>query len=152
MNKNITLFGGKNIVVNFEPLAEGTVPAPQEIKVRQIPVRDYELGFPLVDDEAALVGFLCGKDRAWALTLAPEAFEEIITTGREVNAKGFFSSCQRRMERLRERDARQQADMIGLMATLTPEQMKTMTERGLELQRQSRSPILSPGFVSPPVR
>ncbi len=148
MNHNTTLFGGKNITVQFEPAADGSPPAAAEIKVRQIPVREYENGVLLVDDEPALVGFLCGKDRAWALMLIPEAFEEILVTGREVNAKGFFSFCRRRMERTREREA----DMIGLMATLPPEQIKAMTERGLELQRQSRSPSFSPGYVSPPAR
>ena len=136
MANNITLFGGKMVTVRFEPLADGTVPAAQEIKVRQIPVRDYEAGFPLVDDEPALVSFLAGKDRPWSLTTAPASFEEILATGREVNAKGFFSFCRRRMERNREREA----DMIGLMATLPADQMKTLTERGLELQRLSRSP------------
>ena len=152
MANNITLFGGKMVTVRFEPLADGTVPAAQEIKVRQIPVRDYEAGFPLVDDEPALVSFLAGKDRPWSLTTAPASFEEILVTGREVNAQGFFSYCQRHTARLQAREARQQADMIGLMATLPPEQIKAMTERGLELQRQSRSPSFSPGYVSPPAR
>ena len=159
-SKNTTLFGGKTITVHFEPLpdgpgfAEASPPVPDaQIKVRQIPVREYETGLPFIDDEPALVGFLvaqtsglCGK--AWALTLTPESFEEVLTTGREVNEKGFFSFCQRRMERA----AREQAAMIGVMATLPPETMKLAMERGLAMQAQSRSPTLSPGFVSPPAR
>jgi hypothetical protein len=148
MNHTHTLFGGKKITVAFEPAPDGTLPTPAEIQVRQIPVREYEAGFLFVDDEPALVGFLCAQKKDWALTLAPESFEEILVTGREVNAKGFFSFCRRRMARNREREA----DMIGLMATLPADQMKTLTDRGLELQRLSRSPILSPGFVSPPAR
>ena len=89
--KTTTLNGGVMLTVSFEPLADGTVPSPAAIKVRQIPVRDYETGFPLVDDEPALVGFVCGKDKAWALTLTPDSFEEVLDTGREVNTKGFFT-------------------------------------------------------------
>ena len=148
-SKNTTLFGGKSLTVYFEqPAAPAEPILPEAIKVRQIPVREYETGLPLVDDEPALVGFLCRKDKAWALNLAPESFEEILTIGREGNAKGFFSFCQRRTERA----AKAQADMIGLMATLPPETLKLAIEKGLAAQNQSRLPILSPGFVSPPVR
>ena len=99
-SKNTTLFGGKSLTVYFEqPAAPAEPILPEAIKVRQIPVREYETGLPLVDDEPALVGFLCRKDKAWALNLAPESFEEILTIGREGNAKGFFSFCQRRTER-----------------------------------------------------
>ena len=153
MNKNTTLFGGIVLVARFEQASElEAAIVPQQIKVRQVPVREYDAGFACVDDEPALVGFLCGQKKEWALTLAPESFEEILITGREVNAKGFFSFCQRRMERNQERAAREQADMIGLMATLPAEKLKELTARGLEMQRQSRLPILSPEFVSPPVR
>ena len=154
MNKNITLFGGKPITVKFEPVpdpvAEGgfRMPAPESIKVLQIPVRDYDAGFGFVADEVALVAFLCGKPREWALTVAPDSFEEILTTGREVNAKGFFSFCQRRTEHLE----RENAALIGAMATLPPETMRLAMQIGLEKQSQSRSPILSPGFVTPPAR
>jgi hypothetical protein len=148
MNKNITLNGGKNITVNFEPQADGSPAAAAEVKVRQIPVRDYERGFVLVSDEVALAGFLCGKDKAWALTLAPESFEEVLATGREVNERGFFSHCQR----LTERTEKQNAAMIGVMATLPPETMKLAIEMGMAKQQASHSPTLSPAFVSPPVR
>lgn len=144
--KNITLNGGQTLKFNFAPETEGAAPrAPLEIKVRQVPVRDYETGFGQVNDEPALVGFLCGKDKAWALALEPEVFEEILTVGRTVNQKGFFSFCQRRMERLE----KQQADMLGAMAKLPPEMVKLAMEAGRNL---SASPILSPGFVTPPAR
>jgi hypothetical protein len=149
MDKNTTLFGGKTITVHFESIfADGSTTPDAQVKVRQIPVREYETGFPFVDDEPALAGFLCGKDKPWAINLTPESFEEVLTIGREVNAKGFFSFCQRRTERA----AREQAAMIGIMATLPPETLKAAMERGLAIQAQSRSPILSPGFVSPPAR
>ena len=144
--KNITLNGGQTLTFNFNPETEGATPRESlNIKVRQVPVRDYEAGFVIVNDEPALVGFLCAKDKAWALTLEPEVFEEILTVGRTVNQKGFFSFCQRRMERLE----KQQADMLGAMAKLPPEMLKLAMEAGKSL---SASPTLSPGFVPPPVR
>lgn len=146
--KNIALHGGLHRVVNFEMLADGNTPPMLEIKIRQIPVRDYEPGFPLVDDEPALVGFLCAKDKAWALSLAPESYEDVLTIGREVNQKGFFSFCQRRMERAE----KQNASMISAMATLPADVVKLAMETGLAKQNPSRSPTLSPGFVPPPVR
>jgi hypothetical protein len=158
MNKNIILFGGKNITINFEPVADPAAeggyraPAAEEIKVRQIPVCEYESGFPLVNDESALVGFLCAKNKPWAFTLTPESHEEVLKTGREVNAKGFFSSCQRRTELEDKREAKAQADMIGMMASLPPETVRLVMEKGLAIRAQQHSPILSPGFVSPPVR
>ena len=146
-HKNITLNGGKTLTFNFAPETEGGTPRePLVIKVRQVPVRDYETGFAHVNDEPALVGFLCAKDKPWALALEPEVFEEILNTGRTVNQKGFFSFCQRRMERLE----KQQADMLGLMGKLPPEALKLVTELGR--QNLSASPTLSPGFVTPPVR
>ena len=144
--KNITLNGGQTLTFNFVPETEGATPRePLVIKVRQVPVRDYETGFAHVNDEPALVGFLCAKDKPWALALEPEVFEEILNTGRTVNQKGFFSFCQRRMERLE----KQQSDMLGAMAKLPPEMLKLAMEAGKSL---SASPTLSPGFVPPPVR
>lgn len=154
MNSNVTLFGGKIVRIKFEPvadaLAEGgfRVPPEEDIKVRQIPVREYDAGFGYVDDEISLVSWLCAKPKAWAVMLAPESFEEILATGREVNAKGFFSFCQRRTERLE----KQNAALYGALANLPQETMKRMMELGLEKQHQSPSPILSPGFVTPPAR
>ena len=136
--KTIALNGGIMLTVSFEPLADGTVPAPDAIKIRQIPVRDYEAGFSRVDDEPSLVGFVCGKNKAWALTLSPDSFEEALTTGREVNAKGFFTSCRRRMERIQ----KEQASLYGAIATLPPETVKQMMEKGLAMQNRSHSPTL----------
>ena len=146
--KSIALNGGIMLTLSFETIADGTRPSPAAVKVRQIPVRDYETGFPLVDDEPSLVGFLCGQNKAWALTLTPESFEEVLVTGREVNAKGFFTSCLRRMERIQ----KEQAALYGAIATMPAETVKQMMEKGLAMQNRSHLPTLSPGYVSPPVR
>lgn len=92
-----TLMGGKIITVFFEQESAEAEARSAEIKVRQIPIRDYEAGFKCHTDEVALVGFLVGKDREFALTLTPESYEAIIETGKEVNEKGFFSFCRRRI-------------------------------------------------------
>lgn len=144
----ITLNGGLMLTVHFEPLADGTPVLAEEIKVRQIPVRDYDAGFGFMEDEPALVGFLCGKPKAWALTLAPASYEEVLEKGRVVNERGFFSSCQRRMERLEKQNMAQ----ISAMAHLPPETIRLAMETGLARQNASRLPSMSPGFVPPPVR
>ena len=142
---SITLNGGLLLTVEFEKLPDGSQPAPQEIKIRQIPVREYEAGFPLVDDEAGLVGFLCARERGWALTLQPAAFETVLEKGREVNARGFFSFCQRRMERLE----KQNVSAISAMAALPPEMLRQVMELGQAKVNASRSPFLPP-VVPPP--
>jgi hypothetical protein len=146
--KNIALNGGLKHTVNFEVLADGTLPPATEIKIRQIPVRDYDAGFGFVDDEPALVGFLCAKDKAWALTLAPDSYEDVLVKGRAVNQKGFFSFCQRRMERAE----KQNASMISAMATLPADVVKLAMETGLAKQNRSASPTPLPGFAPPPGR
>jgi hypothetical protein len=137
-DKNITLNGGKTITVILDS------GATESVKVLQIKVRQYESAFPLVADEPALVGLLCGKEKAWALMLTSESYEAILETGREVNQRGFFSYCQRRTE-LQEK---QNAAMIGMMAGLPPETIKTFVDLG------KKSPLLNspPGFVPRPER
>ena len=96
-----TLYGGRALTVTFEPATSATPDAPlrtEEIRVRQIPIRDYDAGFKCFTDEVALVAFLAGQPREWAFTLLPESYEEILALGREVNERGFFASCRRRME------------------------------------------------------
>jgi len=141
MNHLTTINGGKLIIVSFE---QDKTP-PIEIKVRQIPVREYETGFRLVDDEIALAGFLCQKDKAWAESLAPGSLEDVLEHGREVNERGFFSSCRRRTERL----ASQNADMLGQMSKLPPETLKLMVELG-QKKKLSPSESFSQGSVLPP--
>ena len=143
--RTVALNGGVMLTVLFESAgAEG--PVNGSVKVRQIPVRDYDAGFPFIADEPAMVGFLCGQNKAWALTLTPASFEEILETGREVNEKGFFTHCQRRMERIQ----KEQAALYGALATLPQETVKLMMEKGLTMLKQSHSPSLSPGSASPP--
>ena len=140
--KLTTLNGGITLTVIYEPRSEGAEPLSESVKVRQIPVREYDAGFACIADEPALVGFLAAKNRPWALTLTPACYEEVLTTGRKVNARGFFTYCQRRTEQTDRRDAA----MIGMMANLPPETLKL----AMELGKKSISPSLPPGSVPPP--
>lgn len=68
-----------------------------EVSVRQIPIRDYEAGLKHFGDEIALVAFMLGKPREFALTLTPGSYEAVLTAGKELNERGFFAFCLRRI-------------------------------------------------------
>lgn len=129
VEKATALFGGRTI--DKVILEDGTPGEP--ILVRQIPIRDYERGVKLVEDDVALVGFLMGKDAEAAKALSPETFEEVLAVGQEVNAKGFFAFAQRRSDR----EKRQQAEMVRMMSNLSPEVIKLAAEKGSALQMSS---------------
>jgi len=146
-NNLITINGGKRVAVSFDFTPDGRPAAKDdEIRVRQIPVRDYERGFALVADEIAFAGFLCDQKREWALTLTPESLELVLEAGREVNTRGFFSSFQRHLALAQ----KQQSDQLLLIGQLPPEALKIFVELGQANQRASALPIFSPGYVSPP--
>jgi hypothetical protein len=124
-----TLFGGRKIEVYFEPLPEGSTPPAQTMTVRQIPVRDYDVGLKYFTDEIALVAFLVGRPREFAFTLSPQSYEEILSVGKEVNARGFFAFCQRRIE------AKEQMDAAALVtiAQLPDEARKLVLSQGAKM-------------------
>lgn len=134
-----TLFGHQPIPVNFAPNAEGITPPPGEVRVRQIPVREYREGFQHYHDEEALVAFLVGQPREFALSLAPESYEEILAVGTEVNQRGFFASCQRRMAAEEEIQTR----AAGRIAGLPENQRKVILEAGANAMSQTSSPASS---------
>jgi hypothetical protein len=140
-DKTIALHGGKTIEVIFALIEGQTEARREQIKVRQIPIRDYEAGFGRVNDEIDLVGFLCGRDKVWALTLTPESYESILTTGREVNRLGFFTYCQRRMEHAQKQDAA----LLDKLSHLPPEAMRAVMSFG-KLSTLENTP---PGFHPP---
>jgi len=148
--KTTTLFGGKTVTVSFEPTAGDAAggeissdftPRTEQVRVRQIPLRDYERGFGVVTDEIALSGFLCGRDRNWALTLAPQSHELVISTGREVNAEGFFAFAARRADQIEKQN---QGAMVAF-AGLLKEQPELLAEA---IRAGSASP--KPSLQSPP--
>lgn len=136
-NTNTTLFGGLQATVRFN---DGRT---EEIKVRQIPLRDYEAAHKLINDEVALTAFICGRKKDWltgtkedgldgiaAFAVEGEpgiGYEELVVRSREVNERGFFSWSKRR-------DVREQAQMaeqLSIMALMPPEMVRLTTEAGL---------------------
>lgn len=136
-DKQIALNGGLEIDVLFEAV-NGMLPASERVKVRQVPIRDYNEGFKLVDDEPGLVSFLAGKPKDWALSLSPGSYEEILAKGREVNKVGFFPYCQRRTER-------EQTRTLQVLQNIPPQALEAV----IALGRKSTSPPLPPGWQPP---
>lgn len=130
------LLGHKQITVALESGETA------EVQVRQIPIRDYDTGFKFFTDEIALVGFLAGKNRDFALTLTPDSYEAVLAIGAEVNAKGFFGFCRRRIE------ANSQAEVAAMatMAQLPEDVRKLVLEQGAKVMASQTSS----GPSSPP--
>lgn len=126
---NPTILGGNKITITLE------TGATEEIIVRQIPIRDYGDGFKHFNDEVALVAFLAGKPKEFALTLTPESYEEILSVGQEVNASGFFAFCRRRIEA----NSQQEAMNAAALAQLPEAARKTILEQGAKLMASQNS-------------
>lgn len=94
LNKMETMFGGRVVKVVFED--NNT----EEVKVRQLPLRDYDRAFAVIDDEIALTAHICGKSKDWALSLQPESYEALQEKAREVNGRGFFGWSERKSREL----------------------------------------------------
>jgi hypothetical protein len=88
-----TLMGGKMVTVT---LREG---AKEEITVQQLAVAQMPRLLAVMEDEAAMVELFCGKPKGWAVTLTPEAHEEIVTEGERLNADFFGRWVQRQLQR-----------------------------------------------------
>ena len=134
-----TLFGGRLITITRE---DGST---EEIRVRQLPLADFEKAFALLDDELGLVALICGKDKAWLNGtppdykdgVSPESYENLHAAAREVNLRGFFSFSDRRQVR----EQATQDRMVKAMSTLTPDALKTAMELGAATsQISSRTP------------
>ena len=123
-----TLFGGRSITVTFEPADGAVEQRTEEIRVRQIKLKDYERGFSLIGDEIALAAFCVhpARDKAWAETLTPESYEALHAAAEEVNANGFFVFAARRARQIHEEQERQ----IAAMSAMPPEAMKLAFELG----------------------
>ena len=116
MNTIETLFGGREIKVR---LIDGT---ETEIKVRQIPIGEYETALKLLDNEIAFVTFVCEPrpktpSAPKIETVEPEFYEALYAAALEVNAKGFFSWKARRDSRDQEKEATKLAALAGAEVT-----------------------------------
>jgi hypothetical protein len=84
-----TLKGGREVTVTLE------TGETEVVIVRQFSLKQYDQALLIHEDEIALNGLACGKDKNWASSLSPESHEELVNIVREVNEKGFFPFAQR---------------------------------------------------------
>ena len=133
VSKSDTLFGGRAAQARY---LDGTT---EDLRVRQLPLGEYEAAFKLLEDEIALTARICGRDRAWADQLAPESYEALRLLAEEVNANGFFAWSARQVERLRD----QQARAFEALAALPPEALEAAYRLGLS-ERPAGLPATSP--------
>lgn len=80
---------GNNVEVVYEKTGE-----KEAIKLREIPVEDWEKAVVAESNEFLLVELFAGKPPGWSKTIKPESFDQIITTGERLNAR-FFGFCER---------------------------------------------------------
>lgn len=144
--KMTTLIGGRRVKVHF---ADGR---EEEILVRQLPVREYDRAFGLVEDEIALTALICARDITWIVGklpegedgMLPESYELLQQTAQEVNAKGFFGYATRRSQK----ESAFKMQMLDAMKDMTPEQLAAAAAAGA--QARSTSPTGSPASVPRP--
>lgn len=89
----------QNVTGNIELTVQLETTGPAVVTLRQLPLKEYERAFALIDDEIALAALIAGKDKRWALELAPDSYEEVREKGWELN-KGFFAYADRTNEAL----------------------------------------------------
>jgi hypothetical protein len=90
--------------------AGGTV----DVRIRQVAIREIEKFLNLLDDEAAMVEFLCGQPSPWADSLEIESHEKIIERGFALN----HPTCERFIQRKMERTKWGGQQMEGLLAQM----------------------------------
>lgn len=129
-NKTETLFGGRPVKVL---LLDGTT---AEFTVRQLNLGEYQRAMTLIEDEIALTALICGHDKKWADTLAPESYEALFTAAQEVNANGFFAFAARRQKRA----ADELQTMLPVLASMSPEAIQKAVQMGLNSQTTSPRP------------
>jgi hypothetical protein len=108
-NRNDTLFGGRDVSV----FVDGK---PETVRVNQLKLAQYEAAFLKVDDEFELVAFICGKQKPWVYSLAPDSYEDLVAVSQEVNAKGFFVYSARRQKQLVDRVNAMRPEMVRAAA------------------------------------
>jgi len=83
VNELVVLNGGVDVKVSH---TEGT---SEDVKVRQLPIRQMDRWAELAGNEPALVELYCGKPEGWADTLVNEDYEMIVDLGDQLNRPIF---------------------------------------------------------------
>lgn len=129
-----------------------------DVKVRQLPLAEYEKAFGLFNDEMGLTALIANQPKAWLIGgpgsdvpglesgatqdsrlqtrdsqsgVTPESYEALRAAAEEVNQAGFFAWSARRSER--ERQA--QAQMMHALAALPPDAIEQITQLGMAAGR-----------------
>lgn len=92
VTKTETLLGGSTITVNT---SNGGI----EVKVRQVPIKEFPAFLAVQDDEHAMIEFVCGQKKGFAETLTQDDHERLISEIDRVNGDFFPRWVQRRLKR-----------------------------------------------------
>lgn len=123
---NNTLFGGRLVTVRYGDNHT------EDIRVRQLPVADYESAYKLLNDEIGLTALICGRKKEWltareeSAAISPESYEALYLAAKEVNGQGFFVWSVRQAEL----DRVAQARMLSSIAHLPPEALNQIVAMG----------------------
>jgi hypothetical protein len=93
-----TVSGGKLLSVTREN-PDGTT-ATEQVKVRQLKIKEFPEYAAALDDEPKLASLLCSKTPGWADALTNESLEQIVREGKRINADFFERWCQRKRENI----------------------------------------------------
>lgn len=83
------LFGGKVVPVT---LRDGST---EEVRVKEIPIRQFETFLIAIEDEAQIISIVTGKDEDWVDNLADESHEALVAAAMDVN----FTRVERWLDR-----------------------------------------------------
>lgn len=98
----------RTITVHFEA-EDGKNPMPPEnVELREIPVRRYTKVTDCILPEQAFIEAVLMKPKGWAEFLTPESFEAVSTGIKEANAR-FFAYCRRSLQTAEEIGVRPKA-------------------------------------------
>jgi hypothetical protein len=91
MNENTTILGGQNYKAKLRDGSE------QDVFIRQLTIRELtDKWGKMQGDEAELAELYCSKEKGWDDLLTPEAHEEIVTIGGDLNRPMFARWAERR--------------------------------------------------------
>lgn len=98
----------RTITVTFEA-EDGKQPLqPENVELREIPVKRYSKITDCILPEQKFIDAVLMKPSGWAESLTPESFEAVATGLKEANAR-FFDYCRRSLQTAEEIGVRPKA-------------------------------------------
>lgn len=92
IKKTVSVLGGMDMDVTME------TGEPDQVKVRQIRVREYPQAMGLVDDTVSFLAFVTNRSVEWINNLSPESYLALDEAAGKVNEL-FFKAAARTIER-----------------------------------------------------